>query len=130
MVVDCYARWYYWQLPRDEANALTRAVVWLLYVLHQILHWVLIWYAQEDRKNFSHPKGELYTGKLRWYNWALVGTTYLFHVVHLVQTHTTYDGLSQDLIVQSNQGSAIMMLIFVMAIGKNIFEKPSSCLTN
>ena len=80
--VDCYARWYYWQLPRDQAGVISRAVVWTLYVVHQIMHWVLIWYAHEDKKRIIAAKEELYIGKLRWYNWALVGITFFFHIIH------------------------------------------------
>ena len=55
--------------------------------------------------------------KLRWYNWALIGTTYLFHLLHLVQTHTTYDATAKDVIIQSSQASVIMMLVFVICLG-------------
>jgi len=114
--VDCYARWYYWQLPRDQANAVTRSVVWVLYTVHQLLHWICIWFSMEDKSKMVERKEPIYAGKLRWYNWLAIAGTFFFHIIHLIQTHTTYDGLAQDLIVQSNQGSAIMMLIFIMCI--------------
>jgi hypothetical protein len=53
---DCYSRWYYWQLPQDQADAVSRAVVWVLYALHQIGHWVLIWFAQQHKKEMLENK--------------------------------------------------------------------------
>ena len=80
---DCYGRWYYWQLPEDQATVVTRLVVWILYVLHQLLHWIFIWFAQQDKlKMINENNNEIYTGKLRWYNWALIAVTYLFHIFH------------------------------------------------
>ena len=46
----------------------------------------------------------------------MIGVTYLFHIVHLVQTHTTYDATAKDVAIQSSQASVIMMLVFVMCI--------------
>ena len=113
---DCYSKWYYWQLPEIDAGVGTRAFVWCCYVLHQLAHWALIWIAQADRKNIIERKEEIYSDKLRWYNWAMIGVTYLFHLLHLVQTHTTYDATAKDVAIQSSQASVIMMLVFVMCI--------------
>lgn len=113
---DCYSKWYYWQLPGDEATMGTRAFVWCLYVAHQLAHWALIWTAQSDRENILSRKEELYSDKMRWYNWAMVGVTYLFHLLHLVQTHITYDATAKDVAIQSSQASVIMMLVFVMCL--------------
>jgi len=113
---DCYSRWYYWQLPQDQADAVSRVVVWVLYALHQIGHWVLIWFAQQHKKEMLENKEEVYVSKLRWYNWALVGVTWLFHILHLVQTHTTYDATAKDVVIQASQGSVIMMLVFILLI--------------
>lgn len=64
----------------------------------------------------SYFQEEVYVSKLRWYNWALVGVTGLFHILHLVQTHTTYDATAKDVVIQASQGSVIMMLVFVLLI--------------
>lgn len=42
----CTSYWYYWKLPLNESSASTRAFVWLLYSLHQIFIWGLIYRAQ------------------------------------------------------------------------------------
>ena len=40
---------------------------------------------------------------LSWFNWALLVINGLFHVLHLVQSHWTYDGTAQDTIISSSQ---------------------------
>ena len=90
-----------------------------MYAIHQLAHWALIWCAQADREKIIQRKEEIYTDKLRWYNWAMIGVTYLFHLLHLVQTHTTYDATAKDVVIQSSQASVIMMLVFVMCLGKS-----------
>ena len=39
-----------------------------------------------------------------------------FHLLHLVQTHTTYDGLHGDVSFQSSQASVIALLGIVFAM--------------
>ena len=89
-----------------------------MYAIHQLAHWALIWCAQADRAKIIERKEEIYSDKLRWYNWAMIGVTYLFHLLHLVQTHTTYDATAKDVVIQSSQASVIMMLVFVMCLGE------------
>lgn len=113
---DCYSKWYYWQLPEDQVTVATRAFVWILYVLHQLSHWAFIWIAQQDRAKIIARKEEVYSTTLRWYNWAMIGITYLFHLLHLVQTHVTYDATAKDVVIQSSQASVIMMLVFVICL--------------
>lgn len=48
----------------------------------------------------------------------MIGITYLFHLLHLVQTHVTYDATAKDVVIQSSQASVIMMLVFVICLGK------------
>ena len=81
-VISTDSRWYYWQLPQDQVTVVTRLTVWLLYVIHQVAHWTLLWFAQKERADSNVEKEAYYSGKLRWYNWALLGVTYLFHVLH------------------------------------------------
>jgi len=47
----------------------------------------------------------------------MIGITYLFHLLHLVQTHVTYDATAKDVVIQSSQASVIMMLVFVICLG-------------
>ena len=80
---DCYSRWYYWQLPETDvcydprtgqangecpegmktADGTTRAVVWILYSVHQIAHWALMWMAQQDRIKMVERKEEIYRNR-------------------------------------------------------------------
>ena len=39
-----------------------------------------------------------------------------FHILHVVQTHTTYDGLAQELTVTTPQSSATALFIWVMVL--------------
>ena len=41
--------------------------------------------------------------KLKWYNWASLAVNAVFHILHLVQSHWTYDGISQDVSLSSSQ---------------------------
>ena len=59
--------------------------MWTLYIIHQLAHWVLIWFALEDKRRMVENKEEIYSGKLRWYNWSMIGLTFLMHIVHLIQ---------------------------------------------
>lgn len=126
--------WYYWkyrpsstdecQVDRNDggfdqilscqvpqATAYTRCVVWLLYVLHQCIIWALIYKAQRE-----HEGDVQYHSELRWYNvWSLV-VNLIFYLLHLVQTHVTYDALAQDVTEASSQGSVIMLLVMVLVM--------------
>ena len=105
---DAGAMWYYWILP--EPTTLTRLTVWLLYLSHQVLHWAMIYYGQNSVK-YSHT--------LRPFNYWMVGMNIFFIGIHILQTHTTYDGLAQDTHLLSSLGSVAVMLIWVLLMENN-----------
>ncbi len=89
-----------------QATAGTRILVWALYVAHQVSVWALIWLAQTETHEYSDD--------LRWFNFASLAVNALFHLLHLAQTHWTYDGLAQDAHESSSQASVIMLLCFAL----------------
>lgn len=101
---DTGAAWYYWQLPHP--TIWTRASVWTLYVAHQVTIWGLIYYAQKQRPKYSQ-------GLHNFNVWSLAANA-IFSVLHLLQTHITYDGLAQDVSIYSSQGSVIILLVLVL----------------
>ena len=107
------SRWYYWQLPPDKANALTRLFVWLCYIGHQLTIWGTIYYAQKRKTSGDFP-GPKYTGKVYSIQWIPLLLNMFFHIVHLAQTHITYDALAQDVSEASSQSSVIMILVLVL----------------
>ncbi|XP_077862578.1 uncharacterized protein LOC144344591 [Saccoglossus kowalevskii] len=105
-------RWYYWKLPYDDISALTRLAVWLCYSCHQIFIWSILYWQQISK---TQTVGETkYSSKMSKFNWASFGINVVFHIIHLVQTHLTYDGTAQDVSIASSQGSVIMLLVFVL----------------
>ncbi|CAK8696309.1 unnamed protein product [Clavelina lepadiformis] len=114
---DCVSLWYFWKLPPDKTTVLSHAMVWLLYSLHQIFVWGLLYRAQLLKSQYSKSvSAKKYSCQLLWFNWALLLVNGLFHVLHLIQTHWTYDALAQDVAMSSSQGSVIMMLCFILLI--------------
>jgi hypothetical protein len=95
---------YYWVLPNP--TAVTRLSAWGLYACHQISHWGLIYYAQ------THIKKT--TAKLHPVNYAALAVNLFFSVVHIIQTHTFYDGLAQDVPEISALGAVAILLIWVL----------------
>lgn len=105
-IPDQGASWYFWQLPNP--TLISRASVWILYSLHQVMFWGLIYYAQ--------TRVQTYTKGLHPVNvWAL-GMNALFLVLHLIQTHLFYDGTAQDVSIWSSQFSVILMLVFILTM--------------
>jgi hypothetical protein len=124
--------WYYWKLrPSDSddhcddvtnppelhtmscvvhrATTTTRAIAWTCYVVHQCAIWGLIYKAQRERADDVH-----YDGNLRWYNvWSFI-VNLVAYLVHLLQTHVTYDATAQDVTESSSQGSVIMLLVMIL----------------
>ena len=97
---------YFWKLP--DPTFWTRASAWTGYFLHQVAIWGLIWHAQRSRLPTIaglHPV-----------NVAALLVNALFVLLHLLQTHFTYDGLAQDVPVWSSQGSVILLLVIVLAM--------------
>lgn len=103
-IPDQGADHYYWQLVTP--TWVTQTVVWVLYALHQISFWGLIYYAQRRVKNYTQ-------GLHQVNKWAL-GVNALFIVLHLVQTHLLYDGIAQNVSIWSSQFSVILMLVLIL----------------
>lgn len=95
---------YYWVLPNP--TAVTRLSAWGLYACHQIAHLGLVYYAQ------THIKET--TAKLHPVNYAALAVNLFFSIVHIIQTHTFYDGLAQDVPEVSALGAVAVLLIWVL----------------
>lgn len=110
LLPDTGYAWYYWKLP--VPTFWTRATSWGFYLAHQLVIWVIIYYAQALRKH-------RYTSGLHRVNvWALAANAF-FIFLHLIQTHLWYDGLAQDTPVSSSQGAVIVMLVWILLMENN-----------
>jgi len=111
---------YLWKLKPNETTALTHAIPWVLYSLHQIAVWWSIYYAQEQTKTWTKERvmgdKSRYSHDLRAFNWASLGINAAFHVVHFIQTQTQYDALAQDVGISTSQASVIMILVFILLL--------------
>src|SRR5215208_2168001 len=103
------AFYYPWQLT--EPNAAARLTAWTGYLLHNILAWAILYFAQHEKPRFGN--------RLHWFNWAMIATHLLFVVLHILQTQLFYDGLAQDVPEVTAQGSVAVMLIVII-----LFETP------
>lgn len=101
---DFGASWYFWRLM--EPTIITRASVWILYALHQIAFWGLIYYAQKNSYK--------YTSGLHKLNIVALAMNAAFILLHLVQTQIWYDGLAQDVSIWSSQASVVILLVWVL----------------
>ncbi len=101
---DQGAAWYYWKLATP--TFWSHFTAWMLYALHQVTFWGLIYYAQRRVKTYS--KG------LHPVNVVALGMNAFFILLHFVQTHIWYDGLAQDVSIFSSQGSVILMLVAIL----------------
>ena len=101
--------YYPWQLT--EPNAAARLTAWTGYLLHNIIIWAIIFFAQRERSKFRND--------LRWFNWSIIVTHLVFIVLHLIQTQLFYDGLAQDVPEVTAQGSVAVMLMIII-----LFETP------
>lgn len=108
------ARWYYWQIPPADVTAWTRGLMWLCYVAHQLFIWGCIYYAQRMKTVYPNPQDPKYSTDMKQFNWIPLIGNMVFHLIHLGQTHWTYDALAQDVSEASSQGSVIMLLVFVL----------------
>jgi len=102
--------WYYWQLP--VRDFLAQFIVWSLYISHQFIVWVTIYWAQKNLKEIKTRTNN----HLTTYNWAMIGINLLFVVLHLAQTHIWFDGLAQDVPIWTSQGSVIVMLVVLLVL--------------
>ena len=106
-------RWYYWQLPPSKVTALTRLFMWLCYIGHQLTIWGTIYNAQRRKVN-KEIAGPKYSSKITSIQVVPLLLNMFFHILHLAQTHITYDALAQDVSEASSQGSVIMLLVVVL----------------
>lgn len=97
---------YPWQLANP--TPLTHIVVWLLYLLHQGAIWACVYVGQKTIRTYSK--------NMRTINWVALGINLLFIVLHIVQTHLTYDGLAQDVLEDTAFGSVAFMLMVVLIL--------------
>jgi hypothetical protein len=100
---------YPWRLT--DPTIASRLTAWGGYVLHNLIAWGIIFFAQRER-----PK---YRANLRWFNWAFIGTNVIFSALHLIQSQIWYDGLAQDVPEITALGSVALMLMVVI-----LFETP------
>ncbi len=100
---------YPWRLVQPTAIASLTA--WGLYLLHNIIVWAIIYLAQRERPKFGN--------KLRWFNWALIATTVIFIVLHIIQSQLWFDGLAASVPETTALGSVAVMLMVII-----IFETP------
>lgn len=101
--------YYPWQLT--EPNAAARLTAWTGYLLHNIIIWAIIFFAQRERPRFRND--------LRWFNRGIIATHLVFIVLHIIQTQLFYDGLAQDVPEVTAQGSVAVMLMIII-----LFETP------
>ncbi|XP_077973172.1 uncharacterized protein LOC120337714 isoform X2 [Styela clava] len=111
----CTGRWYYWKLPLDKITPLSTAIIWLCYSAHQISLWITIFLAQSNKMKNCRETQKFGT-KLHWYNWTLLTINALFFLIHLGQTHWTYDGLAQNVALASSEGSVILVLGLILVL--------------
>jgi len=100
---------YPWRLT--DPTAIARLTAWTGYLLHNLIAWTIIFFAQRER-----PK---YGNNLHWFNWAMIATNLGFIVLHILQTQLFYDGLARDVPEITAQGSVVLMLVLII-----IFETP------
>ena len=101
---DFGASWYYWRLM--EPTLITRASAWILYAIHQIAFWGLIYYAQKNSYKYSSGLHRL--------NIIALAMNAAFILLHLFQTQIWYDGLAQDVSIWSSQASVVILLVWVL----------------
>lgn len=103
------AFYYPWQLR--EPSTAARLTAWAGYLLHNIIAWIIIFFAQREKPKFG--------SNLHWFNWAMIGTHLVFVFLHIVQSQLFYDGLAQDVAEVTAQGSVAVMLMIII-----LFEAP------
>jgi len=97
---------YPWRLT--EPNAMARLTAWSGYLLHNIIAWAIIYFAQRQKPKFGND--------LQWFNWAMIATTIVFSLLHVVQTHYFYDGLAQSVPEITALGSVAVMLMIIIIL--------------
>lgn len=110
LLPDQGSSWYFWKLP--TRNFFAMVLVWIFYLVNQLLVWGLIFWAQ---KNLIEQKTNP-TYDLTRYNIAIVAVMVFFIFLHLIQTHIWFDGLAQDVPIITSQGSVIIMLSILLVM--------------
>ena len=100
---------YPWRLA--EPNTMALITAWGAYLLHNIIVWSIIYFAQRQ-----HPK---FSNNLSWFNWALIMTNVGFIALHIIQSQLWFDGLAASVPEISALGSVAVMLMIII-----IFETP------
>ncbi|XP_064597914.1 uncharacterized protein LOC135464418 [Liolophura sinensis] len=106
---DAAGRWYFWKLPPDEVTWYTRMFVWTCYCCHQIFVWIVQYKFHTEKVQGN----KTYSTSLGKWNYFYFGINAFFHLLHLLQTHLTYDATAQDVSVVSSQCSVILVLTFI-----------------
>jgi len=97
---------YPWRLA--EPNAIARVTAWAGYLLHNLIAWGIIYFAQREK-----PK---YGNNLRRFNWWMIGVNIIFGLLHVAQTQFFYDGLAQDVPEITALGSVAVMLMIIIVL--------------
>jgi hypothetical protein len=85
--------------------------MWVFYLAHQIIVWVLI----ARLKNAPRPAA----GRIGKFNMFLLVANAAFIVLHLLQPTLFYDALAQFTPVMSSQGSVIVMVVMMLILLNN-----------
>ena len=97
---------YPWRLT--EPNAMANLTAWAGYILHNILAWGIIYFAQREK-----PK---YGNDLRWFNGGMIAVNIIFGFLHIAQTQFFYDGLAQTVPEITALGSVAVMLMIIIIL--------------
>lgn len=98
---------YEWKLA--DPTFWSRATIWIGFVLHQVLIWFTIWWAQER-------SSRKYTDTLKPVNVIALGINAVFILLHFAQTTFFYDAIAQDIPSWTAQGAVIMMLYIIITM--------------
>ncbi|MBL09499.1 MAG: hypothetical protein CL402_03105 [Acidiferrobacteraceae bacterium] len=97
---------YPWRLV--EYSALAQVSAWTGYALHNLLVWLIIYFARRAKSSFQT--------EFKWYNWAMLAVNSSFIGLHILQTHLFYDGLAQDVPEITALASVALMLMIVLIL--------------
>jgi hypothetical protein len=97
---------YPWRLT--EPNAAAHLTAWGGYLLHNLIAWAIIYFAQRQKPKFGND--------LRWFNWAMIGVNIAFGLLHVIQTQYFYDGLAQSVPEITALGSVAVMLMIIIIL--------------
>lgn len=104
LLPDQGATWYFWKLA--EPTFWTQATAWGGYVLHQLFLWGTIIYAKRTANGYS--------SRLQRVNIIALAGNAAFIVLHWLQSQLFYDGLAQNVSLQSSEASVVLLLVIVL----------------